>query len=474
MTLPAKSSMPTTESADLSTPAYQCLLPSSERYQELLTQISWNIRRTLDLETIWQQTVDGLGRALGVNHCFICPYQEGANQVTVVAEYRQASEESMLGQYLKLEELPHLRLSEALETLKPLAVNLDPAEQMNQQCCSLITVATCYQDQPNGLIVLQQWDRTQVWSEAEIELVEELADQVGTAIAHATLFRESQNLAMELQRVNADLVQKHKEVEEARKQAEEASRLKSEFLANTSHELRTPLNGMIGFLKLIIDGMVDDPEEQSEFIREAHNSAVHLLNIINDILDVAKIEAGKMPLDMGPVQLADLFQAVEKFTRPQLEQKSLSFELQMPATHDEVVLNGNYQRLQQVMLNLVGNSIKFTHEGGVTIGAEVIPKKVAFQDRDWPGLVQISVADTGIGVSLEKQDKLFQSFSQVDGSRTRQYGGTGLGLVISQKLVEAMGGVVHFFSMGEGLGSTVTFTIPMYQEPVYVSTKSSD
>jgi len=283
--------------------------------------------------------------------------------------------------------------------------------------------------------------------------VRELADQVGTAIAHATLY---------------------KELELARHQAEEASRLKSEFLANTSHEIRTPLNGMLGFLKLVIEGMADSPDEQMEFIEEAYRSALHLLNIINDILDIAKIEAGKLELELGPVKLNEVFSIVENFTSTQAEQKNLSLQIQMPATTDEIILHGNYQRLLQVMLNLVGNAIKFTHEGGITISADVVPKKVMFQNEEHPGMVKVRVADTGIGVSLDKQDKLFQSFSQVDGSRTRQYGGTGLGLTISQKLVEAMGGAVNFYSMGEGLGSTVTFTVPLYQQPVMVSASPSD
>jgi signal transduction histidine kinase len=289
---------------------------------------------------------------------------------------------------------------------------------------------------------------------------------VGTAIAHATLFAESQALAKELQRVNANLMQKHRELEEAHHHAEAVSRFKTEFLANTSHELRTPLNGMIGFLKLVLDGMADDPAEQQEFIEEAYGSALHLLNVINDILDIAKIEAGKMQLELGPVKLDELLSAMENFTQTQAEQKNLSFQIITPAIRDEVVLYGNYQRLLQVMLNLVGNAIKFTHEGGITISAEVLKDKVTLQHQEFPAMVKIRVADTGIGVSLDKQDKLFQSFSQVDGSRTRQYGGTGLGLTISQKLVEAMGGVVNFYSMGEGLGATVTFTVPLYQEPV--------
>jgi signal transduction histidine kinase len=250
--------------------------------------------------------------------------------------------------------------------------------------------------------------------------------------------------------------------------------MKSEFLAVSSHELRTPLNGIIGFLKLVLDGMADDEEEQQEFIEEAHRSALHLLNIINDILDIAKIEAGKMELDSAPVKLAELFQDVEDFTKTQAVQKQLSFTLELPHLWEEVIVYGNYQRLLQIMLNLVGNAIKFTHEGGVTISAEVVKRKIMFKGQELPGIVKVQVADTGIGVSLDKQDKLFQAFTQVDGSLTRQYGGTGLGLTISQKLVETMGGAVNFYSMGEGLGSTVTFTVPLHQVPTVISSPPAD
>jgi signal transduction histidine kinase len=444
---------------------------NTSQHQTSLTQVAWNIRRTLNLETIWQRTVEGLGEALQVSRCLICQYSPDNPYVQVVAEYCQPTFESMLGLELDLEK--EIYLKQSLTLLEPVTITVT-SDNSEQSQYALLVVPTSYKDQPNGVIILHQFDRSRGWNQIEIGLIQELADQVGTGVAHATLFAESQNLATELQRANDSLMQQHKELEEARRQAEEASRLKSEFLANTSHELRTPLNGMIGFLKLIMDGMADDPVEQGEFIQEAYRSAVHLLSIINDILDIAKIEAGKMQLELDPVKLDDLLSDVENFTSTLAQQKNLSFEILTPATRDEVVLCGNYQRLLQVMLNLVGNAIKFTHEGGITISAEVIPKKVMVQNQELPGLVKISVADTGIGVSLEKQDKLFQSFSQVDGSRTRQYGGTGLGLAISQKLVEAMGGIVNFYSMGEGLGSTVTFTVPLYQDPVMVAVEPDD
>ena len=455
--------------------AHPMLSLSSDRYQKLLTQISWNIRRTLDLPTIWQQTVKGLGRALGVSRCTVCPYDVRTPKVKVIAEYCQEPFRSILG--LEFWMADHAYLTEAVTTLKPVVVQRGHTDweldaEFQQQ--SMLIIATCYQDQPNGLIILDQCDYARVWSEAELELMRELADQVGTAIAHATLFTASQSLASELQRANGSLLQKHRELEEARHQAEEASRLKSEFLANTSHELRTPLNGMIGFLKLVMDGMADDPVEQGEFISEAYRSALHLLDIITDVLDIARIEAGKLEIDLSAVKLDELLEDVKRFAHSQVRQKGLYFEIQEPPTDDEIILYGNYQRLKQVMFNLVGNAIKFTHEGGITISVEIITQKVTWQTKELPGLAKVRVADTGIGVSLDKQDRLFQSFSQIDGSRTRQYGGTGLGLAISQKLVEAMGGVVNFYIMGEGLVSTVTFTVPLYQEPVMIMSQGSD
>ncbi len=482
-------------------PAYKrgVLMPASfmlstDRYQKLLTQISWNIRRTLDLPTIWQQTVKGLAKALGVSRCLVCLYKPMATEVEIVAEHVQETSHSiaLLGRSFSTRSDDYLR--EAIATLKTVTAtdvavieqegvlihrksgsdNPDQPASFVLPPYSMLVQATCYQDRPNALILLYQSDHSRCWSGTELEFMRDLADQVGTAIAHANLFADSQSLTEELQRVNSSLMQKHRELEEARHHAVEASRLKSEFLANTSHELRTPLNGMIGFLKLVLDGMADDPEEQTEFISEAYRSAIHLLNIINDVLDLAKIEAGKLQIDLSPVKLVELLSDVEDFLKPQAFQKNLHFEIEQPPTDDEILLFGNYQRLLQVMLNLVSNAIKFTHEGGINISVELIRKKVTFQGQDLPGMAIVRVADTGIGVSLDKQDKLFQSFSQVDGSRTRQYGGTGLGLAISQKLVEAMGGEVNFFSMGEGLGSTVTFTVPLFQEPLMITSQFTD
>ncbi len=442
-----------------------------QAYSPRLTQITRNVRWTLDLDIIQQQTVEGLGELFDLDRCVICnlPVDQGPG---VAAEYLGQGKGELAPSSWLHQPLPPSEHGYSQAAINhPGALLVRRAEVGDQV---VVSVATRYQSQVNGLILLYS-STNQTWTEVELALITDLADQVGTAIAHARVFSESHTLARKLQQANASLLERqreseeaHRQAEEARRQAVEASRLKSEFLANTSHELRTPLNGMIGFLKLVLDGMADDPAEQQEFIEEAHKSALHLLNLINDVLDLAKIEAGKMQIDMGPVSLRELLADLENFARPQAEHKGLYFKILLPATRDAITVNGNYQRLLQVLLNLVGNANKFTHEGGVTISAEVKTQKMEYQGKVWPGSVKVSVADTGIGVSLEKQDRLFQTFSQVDGERTRQYGGSGLGLAISQRLIEAMGGTMHFISMGEGLGATVTFTTLLYQEPVMI------
>ncbi|GAB4461105.1 MAG: hypothetical protein OHK0037_09480 [Elainellaceae cyanobacterium] len=445
----------------LETPPRFSTLRSSTagRYQKELTRAAWTIRHTLDLDAIWQQTANGLGETLDLSRCWVCPYPSEGDKTRIVADYRRNPAIACVGQELDLQQFPYLQ--QAAATLRPISAT--EIDEESGQTVAVLAIATHHDDQPNGLIVLYQDDEAQVWNPAEIELIQEFAEQIGTGVAHASLYAMSRRQAERL-------MQQYHDLEESRRQAEEASRLKSEFLANTSHELRTPLNGMIGFLKLIVDGVADDPQEQREFIEEAHRSALSLNEIINDILDLAKIEAGKLEIEINPVKLDDLMDDVERFIRPQAERKNLNFKICKLETRDPIILNGNYQRLRQVLLNLLGNAIKFTHEGGITVTTDILPRQ---SDQD-KGYAKISVADTGIGVSLEKQDRLFQSFSQIDGSRTRQYGGTGLGLAISQKLVEAMKGEVNFYSLGEGLGSTVTFTVPLHQHPVLIARQSEE
>ncbi len=240
------------------------------------------------------------------------------------------------------------------------------------------------------------------------------------------------------------------QLEIANAQLQELNRLKSEFLANTSHELRTPLNSIIGFLNLIKEGLYDNHEEMMKFVDNALMSAKHLLNVINDILDIAKIEAGKLELNIEDVEVSELLHEVWTLSHVQAEQKKLEYKFVYPDR--KVFIRGDRNRLKQILLNLIGNAIKFTHRGGITVKVDV------FEDK---GFCQFTVSDTGIGIPKEKQAKLFQKFVQADGTTTRKYGGTGLGLAITKSLVELMGGVIELYSEGEGKGTTVIFTVPL-------------
>ncbi len=271
-------------------------------------------------------------------------------------------------------------------------------------------------------------------------IFDERARRIITAFAaHAALALENARLLDSL--------------ETSRQIAEDANRLKSEFLANTSHELRTPLTGIIGSLSMVLDGLCDSPEEEREFSRIAYAASQRLLTIINDVLDIAKIEAGRMDVRLQTVDLGALFKDVRSLSRVQAEEKKLSMEFLLPETMEYIVW-ADPDKLRQVLLNLIGNAIKFTTHGGVKVSARVVG------GDDEARKMRIDVQDTGIGISLDKQGKLFQPFVQVDGSMTRSYGGTGLGLSISRRLTELMGGALELYSAGEGQGSTFMVTLP--------------
>jgi signal transduction histidine kinase len=268
--------------------------------------------------------------------------------------------------------------------------------------------------------------------------------------------REFQELAIAIEAMLHRLQTWSEEIFSSWQEAQTANRLKSEFLATTSHELRTPLNGIINCVRIVRDGYCDSQEEEQEFLQQADEAALHLLGIINDILDIARIEAGELSVTLEPVQLSKILKEVINLQSVCVQQKKLTLTLQ--ECQENLKVHADAAKLKQVLLNIVGNAVKFTESGGITISTHIETSQTSTLEAP---TVIIKVQDTGIGIAPNQQDKLFRPFVMVDGTTTRKFGGTGLGLAISRNLMELMGGTISLFSAGLHQGTMVVIRLSL-------------
>ncbi|MDP5018041.1 MAG: ATP-binding protein, partial [Dolichospermum sp.] len=427
----------------------------------LLKQITDEIRQNLKTQDVFEAAAVQIGQAFAVNRCLIHTYNaEPEPHLPLVAEYLNGNYQSMKGIEVPVIGNPHIQ--EVLKTDLAIAtpdIDNEPLLQSAINLChqlqlkSLLTIQTSYQGKPNGIIGLHYcWEQENIkpkirkWTPDEIELLEAVAAQVGIAIAQAT-FLETETYRRE------ELTLKNSALEQAKQQAETANRAKSEFLANMSHEIRTPMNAILGFADLLKSVVIED---RSRFYVDAiAASGKTLLRLINDILDLSKIEAGKLELYYEPVNLRSLIQEIIHIFKPLSTEK----ELNLCCHISETVPNAIYIdqiRLRQILFNVVGNALKFTEQGYIQIFLRAQTYFIENEENIW---LEIAIKDTGIGIDSQEQQSIFEAFVQSYGQSNRKYGGTGLGLAITRKLINMMGGMVTIQStLGEG--SIFTFVFP--------------
>ncbi|WP_019501237.1 PAS domain S-box protein [Pseudanabaena sp. PCC 6802] len=429
--------------------------------EQLVGAITRRVRKSLELEQILATTVEQARQVLQADRVLVCKIARSGTGL-VVAESVSNPWNSLLNTYFSAEAIPPECLQSYLEGHITYITDRksDPilpcmSELMAKLQVEAILAVPIIQENESlwGLLIAHQCSRSRDWQAWEVTLQLQLADQLAIATKQSELYQQLQLELNERKRAEEQLRQTNDRLAVTNIELARATRLKDEFLANMSHELRTPLNAILGMSEgLLEEGYAPLVEKQKKAINTIAKSGNHLLELINDILDLAKIEAGKLDLQIASVRLERLCDTSMTFIKQQAQKKNITLTTKISGDSEPVFMDE--RRMRQVLINLLSNAVKFTNEGG-SVTLEVSLDKAKRE-------INFNVIDTGIGIASKDIKKLFEAFVQIDSSLSRRHDGTGLGLALVRRIVEMHGGKVSVESE-VGQGSKFQVNIPWWQ-----------